>query len=81
MHKGTFERLRRLMAKTFGERPQYCQIRRTFEIQNPSALLSLEVLLKPDVREGLAYLIFSAFHSVRSADERDNQILPRGFVQ
>lgn len=69
------------MAKTFGKRPQHRQVRRTLKVQNPSALFGLEVLLKPDVRECFAYLIFSGFHSVRLADERDHQILPGGFVQ
>ena len=82
MDEGPFQRPDGgVLAEPPGEGLQYRQVRRAFEIEHPSGLLGLVVLVESDLRERLAQLAPPVDDPVRFADEGDDQVPVGGFVQ
>ena len=79
--EGLFQSQGGVLAKSFGKGLQYRQVCRALEIEHPSGLLGLAVLIEADLRERLAHLAPPTADAVRFADECDNQISLGGFVQ
>ena len=63
------------------KRLEYAQIRRTFQVQNPSVLFGLIILLKADFLESLGNLTPPIVDSMGFADKSDHDIAIGSLVQ
>src|SRR5579872_4727491 len=79
MHKRRVEMAFDGMVQHLGEGTQDREIGGTLDIENPSPLLSLVILIKANFLQGLQYLGAAIIDAVRSsADERDDHVAVGG---
>src|SRR5579872_4290086 len=82
MHKRRVEMAFDGMVQHLGEGTQDREIGGTLDIENPSPLLSLVILIKANFLQGLQYLGAAIIDAVRSsADERDDHVAVGGLVE